>query len=180
MVDVGLGVHPLADAQRLLEQHVERGPDGAGLLADTQRLTHLTEDLALADDHGVQARGDVEQVRDGAVVVVHVEVGYDVLRRSVDAGGQLAQQPGHRLDAAVEAVDLGVDLDAVARREHGRLEHVVGLGDGVHELVDAGGVERQPLEHRHRSGLVGDAHHQDTHGLTMPREWPASDLRCSW
>ena len=42
--------------------------------AGAQRRAHLAEDLALADDHRVQAAGDREQVRDGAVLVVHVEV----------------------------------------------------------------------------------------------------------
>ena len=78
-VDVGLGVRPLADAQRLLEQRVEGGADGAALLADPQRLAGLAEDLALADDHRVEAGGDVEQVGDRAVVVVDVEVRHDVL-----------------------------------------------------------------------------------------------------
>ena len=73
-VDVGLGVRALADPQRLLEEHVERRADGAELLAEPQRLAGLAEDLALADDHRVEAGGDVEEVGDGAVVVVDVEV----------------------------------------------------------------------------------------------------------
>ena len=64
----------LADAQRLLEQHVEGRADGAALLAEPQRLAGLAEDLALADDHRVEAGGDLEEVGDGAVVVVDVEV----------------------------------------------------------------------------------------------------------
>src|SRR3546814_3389024 len=53
--------------------------DGADLLAVAQRLTRLTEDLALADDHRVEAGHDVEEVRDRAVVIVHVEAGEQVV-----------------------------------------------------------------------------------------------------
>ena len=73
-VDVGLGVGALADPQRLLEEHVEGGSDGAELLAEPQGLAGLAEDLALADGHRVQPGRDLEQVRDRAVVVVDVEV----------------------------------------------------------------------------------------------------------
>ena len=37
-------------------------------------MLDLAEDLALADDHRVEAADHGEQVRDGAVLVVHVEV----------------------------------------------------------------------------------------------------------
>ena len=80
-VDVGLGAGALADPEGLLEQHVEGGADGAELLAEAERLAGLAEDLALADGHGVQAGGDLEEVGDGAVVVVHVEVRQDRLGR---------------------------------------------------------------------------------------------------
>ena len=55
LVDVGLGVGPLADPERLLEERVQGGPDRAGLLADAQRVPGLAEDLPLADDHRVQS-----------------------------------------------------------------------------------------------------------------------------
>ena len=46
-----------------------------GLLAHRglPRLAHLAEDLALADDHRVEAGRDREQVRDRGFVVVRVE-----------------------------------------------------------------------------------------------------------
>ena len=102
----------LADAQRLLEEDVEGRADGAVLLAEPQRLAGLAEDLALADDHRVEAGGDVEEVGDGALVVVDVEVRHE---RLGGLAGALDEQPGDVLDAAVEAVDLGVDLEPVAR-----------------------------------------------------------------
>ena len=62
-VDVGLGVRPLADPQRLLEERVEGRPDWCRLLAHAQRLADLAEDLALADHHRVEPGGDVKGAR---------------------------------------------------------------------------------------------------------------------
>ena len=123
-VDVGLGVGALGDAERLLERGVERRADRAELLAEAERLAGLAEDLALADDHRVEPGGDVEEVRDRAVVVVDVEV-RDRPRRPVLLR-QVAQRLADRLDAAVEPVDVGVDLDPVAGGQDGGLLHVVG------------------------------------------------------
>jgi len=55
-----------------------------GQLRGAQPDPDLPEHLALADHHGVQAAGDREQVRDGAVLVVHVEVGSELVE--VDTG----------------------------------------------------------------------------------------------
>ena len=159
-VDVGLGVRALADAQGLLEEHVEGGADGAELLAQPQRLAGLAEDLALADDHRVETRGDVEEVGDGTVVVVDVEVRH---QRLGGLAGALDEQPRDLLDAAVETVDVGVHLEPVARGDHGCLADVLAAHQVVDELGDAVGVEGEPLEQRDRSRLVGDTHDQDAH-----------------
>ena len=187
-VDAGLGPGALADPQRLLEQHVERGTHAALLLAAAQRLAGLAEDLALADRHRVQPGGDVEQVGDRAVLVVHVEVRQHRLGR---LAGPLHEQARELLDAAVEPVDLGVDLEPVAGgddRGLGDRRARLGVGD---QLGDTVGVERDPLQQRHRGRVVGDAHHEDAHeacsrrsggsgvsGVAAPRRTP--DLRCSW
>jgi hypothetical protein len=59
-IDAGAGVHPLADAQRLLRQLVERAPDGAGQVRRGVGRAQLSEDLRLADHHRVQPRRDDE------------------------------------------------------------------------------------------------------------------------
>ena len=183
-VDVGLGVRALADAQRLLEEHVEGGSDGAELLADPQRVAGLAEDLALADDHRVEPGGDVEEVGDRAVVVVDVEVGHQRLGRLT---GAVDEQAGDLLDAAVEAVDVGVDLEAVAGRDDGRLGDVLAGGDVGDQLGHAARVEREALEQWTRGGLVGDAHDEDAHAVTSSscnRSKSSATvppaLRCSW
>ena len=174
-VDVGLGVRALADAQGLLEEGVEGRADGAVLLAHAQRLAGLAEDLALADDHRVEAGRDLEEVGDRALVVVDVEVRQQGLGRLRSA---LHQEAGEVLDTAVEAVDLGVDLEAVARDDGRGLGDVL-AGDDVGDQLDgAVGVEREALEQLDRRGLVGDPHDQDAHD-TAPAPG-AIDLRCSW
>ena len=146
-VDVGLGARALPDAQRLLEERVEGRPDRAELLAQAQRLAGLAEDLALADRHRVEAGGDVEEVRDGAVVVVDVEVRQD---RADRLAGSVDQHPGDVLDAAVEAVHVGVDLQPVAGGDDRHLGDVLAGGGLVDQLVHAAAVEGDLLQQGHR------------------------------
>ena len=175
LVDGRLGVHALADAQGLLEQHVERRADRPGLLAAGQRLAGLAEDLALADRHRVEPGRHLEQVRDRPVVVVDVEVRQQVLGGPARA---LDQQPGELLDAAVEAVDVGVDLQAVAGRDDGGLGDVLAGRDVAEQLGRTLAVDGHPLEHGDRGGAVGDADDQDAHADAPSA--PNCALRCSW
>ena len=85
--------------------------------ASGQRLPDLAEDLALADDHRVQAAGHREQVLHGAVLVVHVQVRGQLAERDAGVPGQQLADGRHR---AVELADLGVDLDPVAGAHHQR------------------------------------------------------------
>ena len=72
--DPGLGAGALADAERVPEQQVEAAAGAALGLRDLPRLADLTEDLALADDGRVETGRDLEQVRDGGVVVLREQV----------------------------------------------------------------------------------------------------------
>ena len=51
------------------------------------------------------------------------------------------EQPSQILDAAVKAVDLGVDLDPVAGGDDQRLIDMCGVEGGGAELVGTGHVE---------------------------------------
>jgi hypothetical protein len=112
-------------------------------LRRVQRLAHLPEDLALAQDHRVHARGHAEQVGDGGLVEVDVDVAHELV--AVEAR-LLGQQPRDLLDGTVEALGLDVDLDPVAGGDddglgdEGRLEHE------VRELDRRVDVERGVLE----------------------------------
>jgi len=78
-------VTALAHAQGLLEQRVQRRSDCAVVLAPLQGPTHLSEDLRLTHEHGVQAGRHGEEVRDRGVVVVDVQVldGFVAMQTSV-------------------------------------------------------------------------------------------------
>ena len=53
-------------------------PSILAALPEDRRL-HLAEDLLLADDHRVEACGDLEQVLHGTLVVAHVQVGRELV-----------------------------------------------------------------------------------------------------
>ena len=169
-VDAGLGVHPLADAQRPLGDRVQRAADGALVAGQGVGGAQLAEHLGLADDHRVQARGDGEEVADGLVLVVDGDERGELLH----GRARLAREdPADVGDAAVEPLDLGEDLDPVARREHQRLADVVAADELVQGLDPVLGAHREPLEQRDGCGLVADAHRQEAHaGSPTSRCWP--------
>ena len=74
LVDAGVGVRALADAQRRLGQVVQHRADRAGLGRQRVRRAQLAEDLGLTDDHRVEPRGDGEHVLGGRFGEVDVEV----------------------------------------------------------------------------------------------------------
>ncbi len=119
-VDAGLGMHPLADRQRALRQFVQRAADGLVRLGGGVRATHLPEHLLFADHRGVQAAGHREQVLDGRFGIPHVGVFGQVAQAHPGLLGE--HLPDHR-QPAVERLDDGVDLDAVAGGQHHRLGH---------------------------------------------------------
>ena len=73
--DGGLGAGPLAHLDRVAERARQQRAGGRLALGRVPRLADLAEDLALADDHRVEAGRDPEEVRDRGVVVVRVEAG---------------------------------------------------------------------------------------------------------
>ena len=153
-VDAGVGVHPLADAQRLLGELVQHAPDRARARRRGVGVAELAEDLRLADDHRVEPRRHREQVLHGRARVVDVDVLGELGQRHA---GVPLQHGGDVGEAAVERVDDGVDLDAVARRDEHRLRDVLAaqhLGD---ELGHVGGAPRRPARGRRRARCGGTA-----------------------
>ncbi|CAB4734111.1 unannotated protein [freshwater metagenome] len=72
--DCRLGTGPLADLERVTEEEVERGLGATLHPGEFPCVTDLAEDLALAEHCRVQTGGNLEQVRDGGVVVLAVQV----------------------------------------------------------------------------------------------------------
>ena len=148
-------------------------------------ISHRTAPVALLERVALDVDGVNKLL--GAVVVVDVEVrdhGVDGL------AGEVAQGRADRLDAAVEAVDVGVDLHAVAGGQNGGLLDVVGVVHRLGELLHAVTVEREALEQRDGGRVVGHPHDEDAHASTASSgssvrvagaaPSPARDLRCSW
>jgi hypothetical protein len=71
--------------------------------------------------------------------------------------------PDHR-QPAVERLDDGVDLDAVARGQHHRLGDERGLQYLIDDLGLIGLIGAQLLEDRHRRASVGNPEKQNAHG----------------
>ncbi len=131
--DRGLAAGPLADAQGVAEEEVERGAHPTLVLGDLPRRAHLTEDLALAEDGRVEPGGDLEEVLRGGLVVLAVEVRVQLV------GAQRAELAHEVADVGVgtvEALGDGVDLGAVARAEDGDLAEVVASGEAEDRLGD--------------------------------------------
>jgi hypothetical protein len=144
-------VHPLADRQRSLGQFVQGPADGLVGLGRSVGAADLAEHLLLADHRGIQAAGHREEMLDGSLGVTHVGVLREVAERHAGMLGQ--HRPDHR-ETAVERLDDGVDLDAIARGEH----HGLGNQRGLQQLCDDLGLiglgGAQLLKHRHRSTTV--------------------------
>ena len=172
-----------------LLERVALDPDGVRkLVADLAACEHVTEATVIATCNRVEIYADVDRFHgsveevsrllvDRAVVVVDVEVRQELLRVLT---GVPAQQPRDRLDAAVEARDVAVDLHPVAGGEDGRLGHVILVDHVTGELGRRVGLERESFEDRHRGALVGDADHQDAHADRPFRASRGAALRCSW
>ncbi len=110
----GLGPHPLADAERRVEQPVQDRADRAGVRGGGVRLLHLPENLRLANDERVEPGGDPEQVSRRVEVGALVDVRHQ--RRSIDAM-ELGDEPDELGACAVALIAGGIQLGAVAGRQ---------------------------------------------------------------
>ncbi len=102
----------------LLEEVVQQPPRGVQLLGAAEGVLDLPEDLALADDHRVQAAGHREEWWTAPVLVVDVQVRGELLQADAAVLGEECGQLG---DTGVELVHVGVELDAVAGGQDGGL-----------------------------------------------------------
>src|SRR5699024_2665647 len=181
LVEAGLGVDALTGAQGLLDERVELGSDVPVRLGPAEGVPQLAEDLGLADGHGVQTGGDVEDVPDGGVAVVEVEVLLEVVVGDRRARGQRIGEVG---DGPVEGVDLRVDLGAVARGDDEVLGDVrarLGGRDdgGATRLVEGGALE----DGDRRAAVVeaeGQQAHRPTPSTSRTSSVGAPTRCCSW
>ncbi len=150
----------LARGERLLGDVVDEPADHSFGDGEAVGLTHLPEDLRLANDHRVKPGRDPEQVVHGGVLVVHVQVLAQLGHVHAGAPGEHRRHLEH---AAVEAVDVGVYLHPVARRQQHRLGDVLAAHQLVQHLRDVGSPDGDALQQADRHGAVGQADREQAH-----------------
>ena len=111
----------------------KHGADRADLAASAYADAQLAEDLRLADHHRVQPGRHGEHVLGGGLGEVDVEVLGQIGDRR--ARSCRASTRGDLGDRRVEAGDVGVDLDAVARRQQQHLADGLGAVQLVEHLA---------------------------------------------
>ena len=79
--DAGFGAGFFGGGKGALQQMLELAGDGAGGAGDGEGLFYLAENLRLADDHGVEAGGHAEEMADGVLIAVFVDVRSEQRRR---------------------------------------------------------------------------------------------------
>ena len=156
-----LRAHALRDGERAVEDSMQHGSGRAGERRLLVMVLHLAEDLRLADDHRVEARGDAEQMPHALASGVRVEMRRELRVRHVALGGEELADP--RLETARAGVlgDARDDLDAVARRDDRRLVHAVETGETRERRLQVDLRERETLPHCDRRGAVAQADDED-------------------
>ena len=130
--DAGLGPHALGDVERLLQQVIQDDPGGLLCPGNGIGRLDLPEDLGLAEDHGLQAGGDPEDVpgRGGGGVGVESAVELGRVQTAVPS-----QAGDHGLQRLRERT-LGhpVHLDAIAGGEDHPLRQLRDLSQRIERL----------------------------------------------
>ena len=109
--DAGLAPNPLAGRKRLPVDAGEQAPQQPFLGGAISGGADLALDLAFADHHRIEARGDPEQMRDDVVLVERVE---GALQSSLLEPRVLEQSAPERGLPDAGVLDDGVELRPVA------------------------------------------------------------------
>ena len=72
--DAGFAARFFCGGERALQQVIELRGDGSGGAGHGEGFFDLAENLRLADNHGIEARGHAEEMADGIFIAVLVEV----------------------------------------------------------------------------------------------------------
>ena len=137
-----LGPHALAHGEGRVEQPVQDGPGRLRFGRDRVRVLHLAEDLRLADDERVEARGDAEEMPRGVEVVQVVDVRDHIAGRHVV---ELAEELHEVVARRGGLVARDVDLGPVARRQHRRLARRPAGRQCAERLGHTPGLKVDPL-----------------------------------
>ena len=160
--DAGFGAGTFPRLDGMTEQLRQELRGGAFVHRRFPCVTDLAEDLALADDHRVEAGCNGEEVRHRRVVVVRVEVLGQLVERSARVR---REELGDVTDRGMEARAAGVDLRSVARREHDDLEQVLASGEIVQHLRQDRLANGHPFEQLDRDRAVVQTDDDERHVL---------------
>ena len=124
----------------------------------------LAEDLRLAEDHRIQARCDPEQMPDGILALVIIQVLVDFVRRYLVV---LGNEPPQRRDGRLRLLGCGTQLDPVAGRDdqafgnRGQLEHF------MQWPLHGGRCECEAFTNFNRCCFVAQPDDDDMHGALL-------------
>ena len=156
--DRGFGPHPLGNRECRLEQAVELAPGGTRNSRRLVRSLDLSEDLRLADHHGIQAGRDPEQVahRLGPVVLVQVRAQLGRAYRAV------RQQVLPQVRSCSVMGDQ--ELNPVAGGQDHRLAHVRPRLEGAERRGQIVRRDGNLLAQLHRRIAMVQAREKEIHG----------------
>ncbi len=169
---VGLGAGAFADFQGALEQLVDKKACGAAALGDFQSLSHLTENLGLADDEGIDAAGDAKQMLSGIRVCELVEVAAELA--DIDTA-RCREELSKVVETSRVRVNT-VDLRAIARGEEGRFGEPMTLPDETESVGLLGFRKRQPLANLHGSRGVVESEYDNAHVVKETKRLPCQPI----
>src|SRR5580692_9415220 len=131
--------------------------NGAGGARHGKGFLDLAKDLRLADDHGIQAGGDAEEMAHGRALAMLIDM-------RVECGGVDAKAAGEKAgELHLGPIDHGDELDAVAGRDDhalGYARHGGQRARGFGQLVTA---DSDALAQRDGCGPMIDADEYERH-----------------
>src|SRR5580658_1788286 len=171
--DLGFGADAFGGGEGRLEQLFELPGHSAAGAGDSIGLFHLAEDLRLADNHGVEAGGDAEEMAHGLAIAVLVDVGREcgaieaeVIQKKAD---KLIARIGARVGA--DSVDCGQNLNAVAGGDDHAFLHAGDGGEQARHFGQVVAADGDALAQLNGSGFVVHADEGQGHGAPYLCTW---------
>ncbi len=140
--------------QKLVKLRIYRTEGAGGGVG----FLHLSEDLRLADHHGIQAGGDAEDVLDGLKLLVLEDVGFEL-------AGTEAEEVAHKLlQIAIAVLRARKDFHPVAGGDDHALLDTTDRGELTERLRQTRVGNGESLSHFHRRRLVIYTQYKKIHG----------------
>ena len=159
--DLSLGAHALGGGKGGLKQLVEPGAGAAGLVRDPVGVLQLTQNLRLAEHHGVESRGDAEGMIDRESILMHVQA-----RGEVQVIAVMTLEPSGT-DSIRARVARPVHFRAIAGRQNHHLGDAAFLPQRAQSGDQAILVERHFLAQGDRRGLMVEPENVECHGSAL-------------